>query len=65
MSGDVSHLTDAVISGVDEFVSEFRRDPGDTRFSLTAFDTRVEHVQSPSRSRRFRLSRRRSTSRVE
>ena len=44
MSGDVSHLTDAVISGVDEFVSELRRDPGDTRFSLTAFDTRVEHV---------------------
>jgi len=43
-SGSMSHLTDAVISGVDEFVSELRRDPGDTRFSLTAFDTRVEHV---------------------
>ncbi|MBA2294900.1 MAG: VWA domain-containing protein [Actinobacteria bacterium] len=43
-SGSMSHLTDAVISGVDEFVSELRRDPGATRFSLTAFDTRVEHV---------------------
>lgn len=43
-SGSMSHLRDAVVSGVDEFVSELRRDQGETLFSLTAFDTRVEHL---------------------
>jgi len=38
-SGSMSHLRDAVVSGVQEFVSELRRNPGNTRFSLTAFDT--------------------------
>jgi len=43
-SGSMIHLRDAVVSGVDEFVSELRRDKGETLFSLTAFDTRVEHL---------------------
>jgi uncharacterized protein YegL len=43
-SGSMGHLAEAVVSGVDEFVSELRRDEGDTLFSLTAFDTRFEHV---------------------
>ena len=43
-SGSMSHLRDAVVSGVDEFVSELRRDAGDTLFSLTAFDTRFDHL---------------------
>ena len=43
-SGSMSHLAEAVVSGVDEFVSELRRDSGDARFSLTAFDTRFEHI---------------------
>ena len=43
-SGSMSQLADAVVSGVDEFVSELRCDPGDTLFSLTAFDTRFEHI---------------------
>jgi len=43
-SGSMSHLKQAVVSGVDEFVSELRRDGGETLFSLTAFDTRVEHL---------------------
>ena len=43
-SGSMGHLARAVVSGVDEFVSELRRDEGDTLFSLTAFDTRFDHV---------------------
>lgn len=43
-SGSMGHLAEAVVSGVDEFVSELRRDQGDTLFSLTAFDTRLDHV---------------------
>lgn len=43
-SGSMSHLASAVVSGVDEFVSELRRDPGDTLFSLTQFDTEFDHV---------------------
>jgi uncharacterized protein YegL len=43
-SGSMAHLADAVVSGVDEFVSELRRDQGETFFSLTAFDTSFDHV---------------------
>ncbi len=43
-SGSMQRLASSVVSGFDEFVGELRADPGDTRFSLTLFDTRRRPV---------------------
>ena len=43
-SGSMTDLAPAVVTGFAEFLDELRADPGDTRFTLTLFDTTVTHV---------------------